>query len=99
MAEMISAKAEGPPQCEAAPPLTAHISMSAIKARSARGSASTTSCPCAFFTLTEYVGGRVGVGASFGLSCRGVSGGAATGLTIDLSSDIIVPLEQRRTTR
>src|SRR5580658_11056391 len=89
MAAMISANAAGPPQWQAAPPLTASVSINATSARVALGSPSTTSSPLAFLTLTEYLGGPAGVGASLEGIFSGVSGGAATGLTTDLSSDII----------
>ena len=85
---MISAKAAGPPQWQAAPPLTASMSINATSARVALGSPKITSSPLAFLTLTEYLGGPAGVGASLEGMRKGVSGGAATGLTTDLSSDI-----------
>src|SRR5580658_2719356 len=95
MAAMISAKAAGPPQWQAAPPLTASVSINATSARVARGSPSTTSSPLAFFTWTEYLGGPVGVGASFDGIFNGASGGASTALTTDLSSDISLGLWSR----
>src|SRR5580658_10663575 len=90
MAAMISAKADGPPQWQAAPPLTASVSINATSARVAFGLPSTASSPLAFLTLTEYLGGPAGVGASLGGTCKGVSGGASTALTTDLSSDTTV---------
>src|SRR5437868_6020271 len=85
---MISANAAGPPQCDAAPPLTAWRSMRATRARVARGSASTTSSPLPFFTVSEYFGLAVGVPANFDLSLRGLNGGASTGLTTEVSAAI-----------
>src|SRR5580658_5692122 len=90
MAAMISANAAGPPQWQAAPPLTASVSINATSARVAFGSPSTTSAPAAFLTLTEYLGGPAGVGASLEVTFSGASGGASTGLTTDLSSDITI---------
>src|SRR5581483_4711066 len=91
MADMISAKPDGPPQCEAAPPTTAWTSINATIARLAHGSPSTTSSPAPFFTVTENLGGPAGVAPSRDFSFSGVSGGASTGLTTDLSSDIKIP--------
>src|ERR1700722_7587799 len=90
MAAMISAKAAGPPQWQAAPPLTASVSINATSARVATGLPSTTSSPLAFLTLTGYLGGPAGVGASLEVRWSGVSGGASTALTTDLSSDITI---------
>ena len=47
-----------------------------------------TSWPRLFFTVTENFGGLAGVGAKRGLTWSGDNGGASTGLTADLSSDI-----------
>src|ERR1700734_3415528 len=90
MEAMISAKADGPPQWQAAPPLTASVSIKATSARVAMGLPSTISPPLAFLTLTAYLGGPAGVGANLERTCSGVSGGASTGLTTDLSSDIMI---------
>src|SRR5271156_1476083 len=90
MEAMISANADGPPQWQAAPPLTASVSINATNARVAFGSPSTTSSPLAFFSLTAYLGGPVGVGASLEGMFNGVSIGATTAFTTDLSSDITV---------
>src|SRR6266542_5966107 len=88
MAAIISAKAAGPPQWQAAPPLTACTSISATNARVARGSASTTGWPAEFFTVREYFGGRVGVPASLDLMGSGLSGGASSGFTTEVSAAI-----------
>ena len=81
MAAMISAKAAGPPQWEAAPPLTAHMSISATKARVGARVAQDDLLALRIFHfdgIFRRLGGR---GASLDLSGSGVSGGAATGLT------------------
>ena len=88
MADMISAKPAGPPQWQAAPPLTAWTFISATSARLARGSASTTSVPAVFFTFTAYFGAALGVGASLDLSLSGESAGASTALTTEVSAAI-----------
>src|SRR6516162_4650459 len=88
IADMISAKPAGPPQWQAAPPLTAWTFISATSARLARGSASVTSAPAEFFTFTGYFGAVLGVGASLDLSLSGASGGASTGLTTEVSAAI-----------
>src|SRR5258705_12897771 len=80
MAAMISANAAGPPQWQAAPPLTACTSMSAINPRVARGSASTTGSPAAFFTGTKYFGLPPGAPPRRAFIGRGVGGGGPTGL-------------------
>jgi hypothetical protein len=49
------------------------------RARGLWGSPSTTSSPLAFLTLTEYLGGPAGVGASLEGIFSGVSGGAFDG--------------------
>src|SRR5437660_884712 len=76
---MISAKADGPPQWQAAPPLTAWTSISATSARVARGSATVHSRPAMPFTVRAYFG-LPGVPARRGFSARGLSGGASTAL-------------------
>src|SRR6266700_1143118 len=65
------------------------MSISARSERVARGSPSTTFSPRAFLTVTAYFGGRTGAGASLDLSGSGVSGGASSGLTTEVSADII----------
>src|SRR6266700_703916 len=65
------------------------MSISARSERVARGSPSTTFSPRAFVTVTAYFGGRTGAGASLDLSGSGVSGGASSGLTTEVSADII----------
>src|SRR5262245_18261944 len=87
-AATISANAAGPPQWHAAPPLTAQTSMRATRARVARGSASVTGWPDAFFTVTEYFGAPLGVPARRDLSGRGASGGASTIFAKDVSAAI-----------
>src|SRR5688500_14508510 len=85
---MISAKAAGPPQWQAAPPMTACTSISATRARVAFGSARVTSWPAAFLILTEYLGAAAGVGASLDLTLNGVSGGACSWSTGVVSAAI-----------
>src|SRR5438093_13531527 len=85
---MITAKDAGPPQGQAAPPLTACTNIRATKARVARGSPSITGRPRAVFTVTENLGGRTGVPASLDLMGRGVSGGASRGFTTEVSAAI-----------
>src|SRR5688572_13526627 len=53
------------------------MSISATRARVALGSATTTSSPLEFFTLSEYFGSP-GVPASFAGTENGLSGGAST---------------------
>ncbi len=87
-AAMISAKAAGPPQWQAAPPTTAWTFISATSVRVARGSATVTGWPAAFLTVTAYLGAAEGVGARRDLSARGFSGGASTFATTELSAAI-----------
>src|SRR5260370_29229324 len=63
--------------------------MSARSERVARGSPRTTFSRRAFLTVTAYFGGRPGAGASLDLSGSGVSGGASSGLTTEVSADIV----------
>src|SRR6185503_285293 len=87
-AATISANAAGPPQWHAAPPLTAWTSMSATRARVARGSPRMTGWPAALLTVTEYFGGALGVPASRDLSGRGDREGASTTFMRDVSAAI-----------
>src|SRR6058998_114989 len=95
-AATISANAAGPPQWQAAPPLTAWTSMSATTARLARGSASVTGRPDAFLTVTEYFGPPLGVPPSRDLSSKGASGGASTTFATDVSAAIGIGSIQTR---
>src|ERR1043165_3328662 len=90
MAAMISANAAGPPQWQAAPPMTAWTSISAISARVAFGSAMITSWPAAFLMVREYFGFAVGVGASLDFVLKGVRGGASSCWTGEVSAAISV---------
>src|SRR5262245_34216556 len=84
----ISAKAAGPPQWQAAPPLTAWTSIRATRARVARGSARVTGAPLLFLMVTAKRGGPLGVPARREGMARGVSGGASTTLATDVSAAI-----------